>query len=223
LHDDDDDHVYGEEILVQRKPVVYNGGLPFQQQHTSVDYGHQTYGLPGHVHPRVNTMVMARNTVPAAPARIQTGSPGGFVNRQAFPTPDVGLATQNPSGVQQQSADLGFDVEQQQLPTSPGGTTSWVQPGDLAGLKKQLVRLLNQNSGSMTVVKVPAEYNKVFGRPLYLAEYNVLKLVHLLEKMKDTLVVKGEGASRTLHLKSRNKYKPSGNKTSSLPKGDKDR
>jgi hypothetical protein len=42
--------------------------------------------------------------------------------------------------------------------------------------------------------------------------------------MKDTLVVKGEGSLRTLHLlKSRNKYKPSGNKTSSFPKTDRDR
>lgn len=209
--DDDDDHVYGEEILVQRKlPVAVGGGYsqhsPFPQH---IDYGHQTYGLPGG-HPRTAPISVSRTTTTPLPGRIQTGSPGGFVNR--FPAQDVGVGI---------GVELGTDVIEQQQPTSPGG--SWVQPGDLAGLKKQLVRLLNQNGGSMTVVKVSAEYQKHFGRPLYLSEYNVLKLVHLLEKMKDTLVVKGEGASRTLHLKSRtNKYKPSGNKAS-IPKGDKDR
>lgn len=97
LHDDDDDHVHGEEILVQRKPVVYSGGLPFPQQHAAVDYGHQTYGLPVHgVHPRLNTM--ARNAGSGAQVRIQTGSPGGFGSRQLFPTPD---GAQNNSGIQQ--------------------------------------------------------------------------------------------------------------------------
>lgn len=82
----------------------------------------------------------------------------------------------------------------------------------------------------MTLVKVPAEYNKHYGRPLYKSEYNVLKLVHLLEKMKDTLVVKGDGTNKTLHLiekvekKSRvgNKYKPSTPRVST-PRCDKDR
>jgi hypothetical protein len=215
-HVDDDDHVHGEEILVQRKPMgfpISHSSYP-QQQH--VDFGHQTYGLPGPVHTRVNAnpLMATRSTTRS---HINTGSPGGFGNRTPqFATPDINPAPQ--------AMDMGFsgsEMEQQGQPVTPEGT-SWVQPGDFGGLKKQLVWLLTQNGGSMTLVKLPPEYSKHFGRPLYLAEYNSLKLVHLLEKMKDTLVIRGEGTQRTVHLKSRNKYKPSGNKASSLPKTDRD-
>ncbi|KAG0594169.1 hypothetical protein M758_UG054300 [Ceratodon purpureus] len=61
-----------------------------------------------------------------------------------------------------------------------------------------------------------------------LAEYNAQRLVHLFDKMKDTLVIKGDGTSKTLHLANKepgrvtNKYKPSSNRTSA-PKGDKEK
>jgi hypothetical protein len=193
---DDDDHVYGEEILVQRKPAY-------------VDYGHQAYTLPG-----------------ARTLRSPSLRNPQFATRSPFPTPEAAPVVALPL-----PGELGFsNSEVSAEPTSPGGSMSWVQPGDLAGLKKQLVWLVNQNGGKMTLVKVPAEYNKRIGRPLYLAEYNVLKLVHLVEKMKDALVLKGDGTSRTLHLVERerakgnnnNKYKPSRTRAS-IPKGDKDR
>ncbi|KAJ6839734.1 uncharacterized protein M6B38_313570 [Iris pallida] len=78
----------------------------------------------------------------------------------------------------------------------------WTQPGDLQGLKGQLVRLLNVFGGSLPLVRVPTEYLKNFGRPLYMAEYGVYKLVNLIKKMEDTLVVMGKGTKRQLCLRS---------------------
>eukprot|EP00250_Pteridium_aquilinum_P010902 c19702_g1_i1 orf=313-2103(-) len=77
----------------------------------------------------------------------------------------------------------------------------WVQPGDLQGLKGQLLRLLKLNGGKLQLLRIPSEYCKLFGRPLYLAEYGSPKLVHLIERMPDAFFIKGEGNKRTLHLK----------------------
>ncbi|XP_074562427.1 uncharacterized protein LOC141818929 isoform X1 [Curcuma longa] len=69
----------------------------------------------------------------------------------------------------------------------------WIQPGDLQGLKGQILKLLEMSGGSMPLARVPSEYLKFFGRPLYMAEYGVCKLVHLIKKMGDTLFVVGKG------------------------------
>lgn len=79
-----------------------------------------------------------------------------------------------------------------------------VQPHDLIGPKKQLVQLLLvQSGGSLRVNRLRAEYYKVFGQPFILAKYNDVRLIHLLKKMTDALVIKGDGSSCTLHLKSK--------------------
>lgn len=44
------------------------------------------------------------------------------------------------------------------------GDGEWARPGDLLGLKAQLVDLLQRNGGRLDLVKVPTEYRKVFGR-----------------------------------------------------------
>ncbi|WOL01713.1 hypothetical protein Cni_G10430 [Canna indica] len=78
----------------------------------------------------------------------------------------------------------------------------WVQPGDLQGLKGQMVKLLQMSGGSMLLVRVPSEYLKFFGRPLYMAEYGVCKLVNLIKKMSDTLVVVGKGHKKLVCLRN---------------------
>lgn len=78
---------------------------------------------------------------------------------------------------------------------------SWVQPGDMEGLKCQLTMLLNMNKGKLLLLRIPSEYCKHFGRPLYLSEYGSPKLVHLIERMTDVFVIRGEGNKRMLHLK----------------------
>ncbi|KAJ8637423.1 hypothetical protein MRB53_011690 [Persea americana] len=78
--------------------------------------------------------------------------------------------------------------------------TLWVQPGDFQGLKGQLVRLLELAGGSLPLVRVPADYIKIYGRPLYVAEYGEFKLVNLLKKMADSLTVEGSGNRRFVCL-----------------------
>lgn len=86
--------------------------------------------------------------------------------------------------------------------TSPApNSTPWVQPGDIQGLKGQLLKLVNTFEGSLLLGRVPAEYHKVFGRPLYLAEYGSCKLVNLIKKMSDTFCIEGKGHRKFLCLK----------------------
>jgi hypothetical protein len=180
---------------VQGEEILVPRKVPF----SFIDHGHQ----PAFVYsPRT-----ARSVTATSPSLRNS-----YVGRAPFPNPDGDLGFANSD-----AAEL--------VPTSPGGGGNWVQPGDLAGLKKQLVWLVTSHGGKMTLVKVSSEYQKQYGRPLYLAEYNVAKLVHLVEKMKDSLVLKGEGPLRTLHLveraKGHNKYKPSPRRLS-VPKDSED-
>ncbi|OAY67512.1 hypothetical protein ACMD2_25017 [Ananas comosus] len=78
----------------------------------------------------------------------------------------------------------------------------WVRPGDVQGLKGQFIRLLEMSGGSLPLVRVPSEYLKVFGRPLYMAEYGVYKLVNLIKKMTDALIVVGKGHKKMLCLRN---------------------
>ncbi|KAG0576701.1 hypothetical protein KC19_5G101100 [Ceratodon purpureus] len=217
-HNDED--VYGEEILTWPRNNVYNVA--------PVDYGHQHYVMPGQVQPQGPRTSSVHNNYRSShttqPGQMRQGS-GGFVDTRGR----SGISAPESAHVMSSPAHLGMQPGEAEEPTSPGGSSPlWVQPGDLIGLKRQLVQLLNQNGGKMMLSKVPAEYNKLFGRPLYLAEYNAQRLVHLIDKMKDTLVIKGDGTSKTLHLAKKepgrvtNKYKPSSNRASA-PKGDKDK
>ncbi|CDO97186.1 unnamed protein product [Coffea canephora] len=78
----------------------------------------------------------------------------------------------------------------------------WVQPGDLNGLKGQLVKLLQLSGGCLPLTRVPAEYQKIYGRPLYVSQYGSCKLVNLLKKMADTLVVEGKGQKKLVCLRN---------------------
>ncbi|KAF7810974.1 Endonuclease or glycosyl hydrolase [Senna tora] len=78
----------------------------------------------------------------------------------------------------------------------------WVQPGDLNGLKVQLVRLLELSGGCLPLTRVPAEYQKYFGRPLFVSEYGACKLVNLFKKMGDTLAVEGKGHRKFVYLRN---------------------
>ncbi|XP_043723181.1 uncharacterized protein LOC122670393 [Telopea speciosissima] len=80
--------------------------------------------------------------------------------------------------------------------------TLWVQPGDLNGLKGQLVKLLELSGGSLPLTRLPADYHKIFGRPLYVAEYGAFKLLNLLKKMADTIAVEGKGKWKFVYLRN---------------------
>ncbi|KAL3690968.1 hypothetical protein R1sor_004619 [Riccia sorocarpa] len=85
------------------------------------------------------------------------------------------------------------DADGRSAPTGP-------TVGNLQNLKEQLVKLLSLHGGKLELVRVPPEYSKYYGRPLYLAEYGYTKLVPLLEKMRESMYIKGEGCYKTLHL-----------------------
>ena len=68
-----------------------------------------------------------------------------------------------------------------------------MQPGDIQGLKEQIVHLVNIYGGILLLVCVPYEYHKVFARPLFLVEYGSYKLVNLIEKMYDVFSAEGKG------------------------------
>lgn len=78
----------------------------------------------------------------------------------------------------------------------------WVKPGDIQGLKGQLAKLCEVSGGALPLVRVPAEYLKSFGRPLYMAEYGAYKLVNLIGKMADTFMVVGKGHNKLLRLRN---------------------
>ncbi|XP_010258127.1 PREDICTED: uncharacterized protein LOC104597991 [Nelumbo nucifera] len=94
--------------------------------------------------------------------------------------------------------------------------TSWVQPGDLNGLKGQLVKLLEMSGGSLPLVRIPAEYLKIYGRPLYVAEYGASGLVNLLKKMADVMNVERRGNRKYVYLRNHiNRVGKTGSSTSS--------
>eukprot|EP00850_Spirogloea_muscicola_P006854 SM000033S12375 [mRNA] locus=s33:541287:543983:+ [translate_table: standard] len=80
--------------------------------------------------------------------------------------------------------------------------STFVQPGDLQGLKRQLVELLQLHGGRLALVRVPTEYRRHYQRPLYLTEYGVPKLKYLLERMRDVLDVQGIGVRKLLVLRN---------------------
>ncbi|KAJ1260838.1 hypothetical protein BS78_10G263100 [Paspalum vaginatum] len=90
--------------------------------------------------------------------------------------------------------------------TSQGLTTDerswWVRPGDLQGLKGQLMHLFELSGGCVPLVRIPSEYQKLFGRHLYVSEYGAVKLVHLFEKLADSFVIIGKGQRKMICLRN---------------------
>lgn len=77
---------------------------------------------------------------------------------------------------------------------------TWVQPRDLNDLKDQLVKLLELAGGSVPLIRLPAEYQKYYGKPLFVSEYGALKLAHLLKKMGDMIAIQGKGQKKFVCL-----------------------
>lgn len=97
-----------------------------------------------------------------------------------------------PSGLNELSTEI--------CATSGENDLTWVQPGDMKGLKGQLVKLLESFSGNLPLTRLPAEYQKMYGRPLYVSEYGAVKLVNLLKKMVGAINVQGKGQKKFVCL-----------------------
>ncbi|EEF43676.1 uncharacterized protein LOC8275288 [Ricinus communis] len=100
-----------------------------------------------------------------------------------------------PSGLNEASAGPVFYDDQYH-------STMWVQPGNINGLKVQLVKLLELSGGCLPLTRVPAEYQKLYGRPLYVSEYGAFKLVNLFKKMNDALAIDGKGQKKFVYLRN---------------------
>ncbi|KAK1439930.1 hypothetical protein QVD17_05755 [Tagetes erecta] len=99
------------------------------------------------------------------------------------------------------SKDFSTSARSYSLPSGLNNDLMWVQPGDLTGLKGQLVKLLEYFNGCLALARLPAEYQKSFGRPLYVSEYGTLKLVNLLGKMSDKIAIEGKGQRKFVYLR----------------------
>ncbi|KVI10788.1 uncharacterized protein LOC112507620 [Cynara cardunculus var. scolymus] len=93
------------------------------------------------------------------------------------------------------------DVSVRHIASYEQNDLMWVQPGDLIGLKGQLVKLLELFGGCLPLARLPAEYQKSFGRPLYVSEYGTFKLVNLLKKMGDKIAIEGKGQRKFVYLR----------------------
>jgi hypothetical protein len=65
----------------------------------------------------------------------------------------------------------------------------WVQPGDVNGLKRQLVSLLESSVGQLPLERLRDTYRKTFKRPLIVKDYNHLTLMNLLADMSDEIEI----------------------------------
>ncbi|KAL6514232.1 hypothetical protein OROHE_019219 [Orobanche hederae] len=105
------------------------------------------------------------------------------------------LMLQNPTTSRSCSVPSGLNEA-----SSERNDSMWVQPGDLNGLKGQMVNLLELSGGFLPLMRLPSEYQKYYGRPLYVSEYGAAKLVSLLQKMADVISVVGKGQKRLVCL-----------------------
>lgn len=99
-----------------------------------------------------------------------------------------------PSGLNVVSSGTLSSCDQNEL--------TWVQPRDLNDLKGQLVKLLELSGGTMPLTRLPAEYQKFYGKPLYVSEYGAVKLANLLKKMADTISVDGKGQKKFVCIRN---------------------
>ncbi|GAB4850586.1 hypothetical protein Ancab_029895 [Ancistrocladus abbreviatus] len=117
-----------------------------------------------------------------------------------------------PSGLNEATMDRAASNDQSEM--------NWgVQPGDVNGLKGQLVKLLELSGGCLPIARVPAEYQKLFARPLCISEYGASKLVNLLKKMSDAVAIEGKGQKKFVYLQN-SKVGPGAHATTT-PKMDK--
>ncbi|CAM6087088.1 unnamed protein product [Calypogeia fissa] len=144
-----------------------------------------------HHHPALDGSSVSNLSVP------QPGIPG--------PSSGDTAASGNPPAHKEQSNDSSGDAAAGSSVSVPKGSSkSNVSTTPIENLQKeQLVRLVGMSgSKSMELSRVPAEYQKHYGKPLFSGDstHSHNKLMNLLERFKDLIFTRGEGAARTVHL-----------------------
>nr|XP_043624650.1 uncharacterized protein LOC122596184 [Erigeron canadensis]XP_043624651.1 uncharacterized protein LOC122596184 [Erigeron canadensis] len=125
------------------------------------------------------------------------------VRGQGFVPPSRSQVTENSEAKNEEEAIVyrGISVVSQSSSGENSSDLTWVQPGDLNGVKSQLMKLLETSGGRLLLGRLPSEYQKAFGRPLYVSEYGSSKLVNFLKKMSDEICVEGQGHNKVVLLK----------------------
>ncbi|KAL1329652.1 hypothetical protein HN51_046836 [Arachis hypogaea] len=102
-----------------------------------------------------------------------------------------------------------IDVSGISMPSSDNNEGQLWGPmsSDLNVLKGQLVKLLELSGGCLPLARVPTEYQKAYGRTLYVSDYGAIKLVNLFKKMGDTMAVEGKGQRKFVYLRNFKKDK----------------
>ncbi|KAI5386988.1 uncharacterized protein LOC127101199 [Lathyrus oleraceus] len=145
-------------------------------------------------------------------AIVYRGMSQSYYNSREFSLVSQSLSEYNPphmsylpTSTRSYSLPSGLnDVAGGPMPSSDNTECQvWVQPGDLNGLKGQLIRLLELSGGSLPLVRVPAEYQKLYSKPLFISEYGAFKLIDLFKKMDDAISVEGKGARRFVSLRNK--------------------
>ncbi|RYR34324.1 hypothetical protein Ahy_A10g049133 [Arachis hypogaea] len=97
-----------------------------------------------------------------------------------------------------------IDVSGISMPSSDNNEGQLWGPmsSDLNVLKGQLVKLLELSGGCLPLARVPTEYQKAYGRTLYVSDYGAIKLVNLFKKMGDTMAVEGKGQRKFVYLRN---------------------
>ncbi|CAI9781868.1 unnamed protein product [Fraxinus pennsylvanica] len=113
----------------------------------------------------------------------------------------------NPMTSKSQTLPCGLDdVSLVKLTSSDPNDKTRVQSGDLKQLgdlnvlKGQLVKLLELSGGCLSLFRLPGEYSKMYKKSLCLSEYGASKLVKLLKKMDDLMIVEGVDKERVVYL-----------------------
>ncbi|CAM8941613.1 unnamed protein product [Rhodiola kirilowii] len=112
-----------------------------------------------------------------------------------------------PATIRSQSCSSGLNNTAAGVLSNPyENESAFVRPGDLNSLKVQLVKLLELSGGCIPFTRVPSDYQKLFGRPLYISEYGVFKLFNLFKKMSDIIAVDGKGHKKVVYLRNMKPY-----------------
>ncbi|KAJ8530066.1 hypothetical protein K7X08_036901 [Anisodus acutangulus] len=140
-------------------------------------------------------------------AIVYRGLSQSYYNARDFSMISHSLAEYNSTSISMPCYPTGMRTHSLPSGLNEGGPYShdqsdltWVQPGDINGLKGQLVKLLELSGGCLPLTRVPAEYQKIYGRPLYISEYGAAKLVNLFKKMSDAISVGGKGQKKFVYL-----------------------
>ncbi|KAK6121551.1 hypothetical protein DH2020_044704 [Rehmannia glutinosa] len=151
------------------------------------------------IFPRGRTEISGRSIVcqNEEESIVYKGISKSYYNTESFSIVSQSLSEHNNS-----SSKLLPQKPMNEGPIGDQNDLMWVQPKDLNDLKGQLVKLLEFAGGSLPFTRLSTEYQKLYDRPLYVSEHGAFKLVNLLKKMTETIVIEGKEQNKFASLRN---------------------